>query len=113
MVQGQNRDRGAEVNPRGARRGRTHDRGRVGYGTAVEQEVVLGEPETLPAQLLGERDLLEYLLVIHVERRIPIRKVGRKQVHMETHCSFFRYHFFALLSKLMSLLFFFGKLDLV
>src|SRR5262249_19231729 len=91
MVQGQKGDRGAQMNPRGARRARTHDRGRVGHGTAVEQEVVLGEPETIPAQLLGERDLLEYMLVIHVERRIPIRKVGRKQVHMETHWSFLRY----------------------
>src|SRR5262249_12348299 len=90
MVQGQNRDRGAQVHPRGARGGRTHDRGRVGNGTAVEQEVVLGEPETIPAQLLGETDLLGYMLVIHVERRIPIRKVGRKQVHMETHWSFLR-----------------------
>src|SRR5215510_1709265 len=91
MLQGQNRDRGAQVNPRCARRGRTHDRGWVGHGTAVEQEVVLGEPETIPAQLLGERDLLEYLLVIHVEWRVPIRKVGRKQVHVETHWSFLRY----------------------
>src|SRR5262249_59873270 len=91
MVQGQNRDRGAKMNPRGARRGRTHDRGRVGHGTAVEQEVVLGEPETIPAQLLGERDLLEYLLVIHVERRGPTPKKGREQKDMGKHWWFLRY----------------------
>ena len=45
---------------------------------------------SIEAAVLIKSDLLEYLLVIHVERRVPIRKVGRKQVHMETHGSFLR-----------------------
>ena len=69
---------------RARRRGR-HDVGRIRHRPAVEQEVVLGEPEAFPAELLGQLNLVEHVLVILREGRIQVRKVGREQVHVESH----------------------------
>ncbi len=45
---------------------------------------MLVEHETFPTQLLGQLDLLQYLLVVNVVGRVEIGKVSRQYVDVET-----------------------------
>ena len=80
----QNRDRRAELDV-DVRAAAQHDRGRVRNRSTIEKEVMLGEPEAVEAELLGELDLLEHLPIVDVERGLAIREVRGQQVHMKTH----------------------------
>src|SRR6266508_857108 len=85
MVQWQNRDRRAEADSGGSLGCRGHEDRRVRNGSPIEQEMVLGEPEAVPTQLLGQLYLVENALVEDVERRVPVREVRWKQMHVESH----------------------------
>jgi hypothetical protein len=51
---------------------------------AIAEEVMLVEHETFPAQLFGELDLLQDLLIVNVVRWVEIGVIGRQDVDVET-----------------------------
>jgi hypothetical protein len=68
---------------RGAhRRGRQKHR-RVGHEPAIAEEVMLVEHETFPAQLFGELDLLQDLLIVNVVRWVEIGIIGCQNVDVK------------------------------
>ena len=83
MMERQQRHRGAETDMARVLRGRDRDHQRRGHDREVSEKVQLGHPRDVEAELVGEHDLLDGLLVAH--RLGLLRSTGQLVEKAELH----------------------------
>ena len=85
MVKRHHRNRRSEAQPCGTGRAGRDEHRRVGHRPSIGDEVVLGEPEALPAKFLSQLHVLHEVAVVVGEGRVQVFEPGRQDDDVEAH----------------------------